>query len=349
MALDWDVPPYWAINILRHLEARTGSATNALAEVGLPDSLLHPSPGRIRIRDELALLEAAARQVDDEIFACDAGLGFDPRATSLLSYLLLNGRTLSEGVALAQRYLRVERQRAVLASRTEGDTVFLHVDIRVTDVREHPLFIEHALGAILSVVRCAVGRDLRPLEVHLVHPRQQPFRSRLARRFGGAVHSELANPGLLFDRRVLDLPLVDPDSVLLSYLTAHAQHLLDTQKDRHGDIAQKVRTEIAAKLMGRAPTKTEIATTVGMSPRTLSRRLAIEGSSYESLLLALRRDLAEQYLADPALGLAQIAHLLGYADQPSFATAYKRWTGKTPGAARKCFNRGNNPKTSDTL
>ena len=86
-----------------------------------------------------------------------------------------------------------------------------------------------------------------------------------------------------------------------------------------------------------------------MSARTLSRRLAMEGNTFEGCLLALRRDLADRYLADPTLGLAQIAHYLGYADQPSFTTAYKRWTGRPPGAARPRSDGGTDTKTSGPL
>ena len=78
------------------------------------------------------------------------GLAFDPRRTSLLSYLLLNARRLEDGIALAQRFVRIERRRAVFTSRTEGDDLLLIVDVAATGVRDNPLYIEHALGAVLA-------------------------------------------------------------------------------------------------------------------------------------------------------------------------------------------------------
>ncbi|QEW24006.1 Virulence-regulating protein VirS (plasmid) [Marinibacterium anthonyi] len=347
MALDWQVPPFWAMNIARHLEDRTGTAARALTEVGLPADLLRSPPDRVRIGDETALLKIAARDTGDEIIACEAGIGFDPRRTSLLSYLLLNARTLEEGIVLAHRYLRIERQRAVFASRLHGNTAFLHVDARATELRDHPLYIEHALGAILAVIRRAVGTELAPREVHLMHRRPKDFERRLEDTFEGEVRSGASLPGLVLDRATLDLPLVDPDTVLLPHLTTHARMLLEAQRERHGDLGHRVRDVIATHLSKGAPTKARVARILGMSPRTLSRRLGAEGSSYEGLLLALRRDLADRYLGDRTLGQAQIAHLLGYADQPSFTTAYKRWTGTTPGAARRRGGIGRDAKTSD--
>lgn len=346
MSLDWKVPPFWAINIARQLEDRTGTATGAVAEVGLPPDLLSDAPDHVRIGDEVALLDIAVRDTGDDSVACAFGLGFDPRRTSLLSYLLLNARTLGDGLRLAQRYLRIERQSAVLSSRIEGDVVFLRVDAQATELREHARYIEHALGVVLAVIRRAVATDVTPREVHLGHRPAPPLRRRLGDCFASDIVGGTALPGLVFDRATLELPLVDPDTVLLPHLTAHAQTLLDAHIQGHGDLAQRVRADIASRLSHGTPTKTETARTLGMSPRTLSRRLASEGCTYEGLLLALRRDLAQRYLADPTLGLAQVAHTLGYADQPSFTTAYKRWTGRTPAADRSRGTGGTKAKSS---
>ncbi|MGR3801831.1 MAG: AraC family transcriptional regulator ligand-binding domain-containing protein [Marinibacterium profundimaris] len=338
MALNWDVPPFWAANIAKVLDDRTGRAAEVLARLDLPADLgLGPAdgpPGRIAIGAELALLEAAVGTLGDEIAAAEIGLAFDPRRTSLLSYLLLNARNLEEGLTLAQRFVRVERRRAIFTSRCEGDDVLLIVDASATGVRDNPLYIEHALGVVLSVLRCAIGRNVRPLRVTLPHRRPPEFAMRLSACFGAPVETGGAEPALVFDRALLTLPLVDPDTFLLPHLTAHAETLLDRMAEHPGEIGQRVRGEIAARLPRGAPTKDQVAASLGMSPRTLSRRLSDEGSSFEALLLGLRRELAERYLRDRRLGLAQVANLLGYADQAGFTSAYKRWTGRTPGAAR---------------
>jgi AraC-like DNA-binding protein len=68
--------------------------------------------------------------------------------------------------------------------------------------------------------------------------------------------------------------------------------------------------------------------------RTLSRRLADEGVTYEEVVDQLRRSLALQYLKEPGLTLSQIAWLLGYEGSTSFNHAFARWTGQSPSAAR---------------
>ncbi|WP_158967205.1 helix-turn-helix transcriptional regulator [Chachezhania sediminis] len=334
MSLDWDVPPFWALNIARVLEARTGSAAAALDRAGLPATFLTSPPDRIAVGKEVALLDEATAALGGEREAARIGLAYDPRRTSLLSYLLLNAQTLKEGVALAERFVRVERRRAVFTSRVEGEEVMLIIDVGATGMRDNPPYIEHALGTVLSVLRIAVDTDLTPRRLTLAHQRPTAFEADLAALFGAPVASGRGEAALVFDRSVLSAPLADPDTVLLPHLTAHAQSLLDGMAATPGALGAKVRAEIAGRLSHGTPTKDQVAAALGMSARTLSRHLADEGSSFEALLSGLRRELAERYLQDRGLGLAQIAHMLGYADQAGFTSAYKRWTGRTPGAAR---------------
>ena len=71
-----------------------------------------------------------------------------------------------------------------------------------------------------------------------------------------------------------------------------------------------------------------------LSVRTLSRRLADEGTTYAEVVDQLRRSLALQYMKDPGMSLSQMAWLLGYEGSTSFNHAFRRWTGRSPSAAR---------------
>jgi AraC-like DNA-binding protein len=84
----------------------------------------------------------------------------------------------------------------------------------------------------------------------------------------------------------------------------------------------------------------EIAHRLGLSRRTLARRLASEALTFKGILSALRADLAKHYLRDEALSISQVAWLVGYEEVSAFAHAFKRWTGKTPRDARAQDNFG---------
>ena len=91
-----------------------------------------------------------------------------------------------------------------------------------------------------------------------------------------------------------------------------------------------MRAVIIRHLPDGEPQRPRIATILGMSERTLHRRLAAEGTSFQHLLDDTRRELAQHYLGQRNLSLADIAYLLGFTDQSSFFRASRRWFGTSP-------------------
>jgi AraC-like DNA-binding protein len=71
------------------------------------------------------------------------------------------------------------------------------------------------------------------------------------------------------------------------------------------------------------------------SIRNLNRKLSNEGTSFKTLMMEIRRELAEQYISDSTLTLTEISFLLGFSEVSSFSRAYRRWEGQSPSAARK--------------
>jgi AraC-like DNA-binding protein len=69
--------------------------------------------------------------------------------------------------------------------------------------------------------------------------------------------------------------------------------------------------------------------------RSLTRQLTALGTSFNDALDRLRNDLALKYVRESDLSLAQVSFLLGYANQPAFSLAFKRWTGKAPSELRR--------------
>jgi AraC-like DNA-binding protein len=77
-----------------------------------------------------------------------------------------------------------------------------------------------------------------------------------------------------------------------------------------------------------------VARELGLSGRTLQRRLGDEGASFQLLMTDVRRARARELLADPALDIDEVALLLGYEDQNSFFRAFRLWEGETPSSWR---------------
>jgi AraC-like DNA-binding protein len=107
----------------------------------------------------------------------------------------------------------------------------------------------------------------------------------------------------------------------------HARMLTD-QRPRPDDIVGLTQNEIMRALHGGDPDRDVVAKRLGMSPRTLQRRLGERDTTYKDLLDTCRKALAEEHLKRNDLALCEIAYLLGFSDQSVFNRALKRWTGE---------------------
>jgi AraC-like DNA-binding protein len=133
---------------------------------------------------------------------------------------------------------------------------------------------------------------------------------------------------LLFARADVTLPLPTAHAELAEVhervACEHLQRLDPTQA------CHRARAVIIRQLQDGEPQRPKIAAILGMSERTLQRRLAAEGTSFQRLLDNTRRELAQHYLCQRNVSLTDIVYLLGFSDQSSFFRAARRWFGSSP-------------------
>jgi AraC-like DNA-binding protein len=135
--------------------------------------------------------------------------------------------------------------------------------------------------------------------------------------------------GFSFKREYLDRPL--PTAAPLLH-AVHCEFLesLGFGPSKVRTTSERVRNLIAGELRRGRPSATRVARALGMSRRTLVRRLEREQTTYQSELDALRRELAFRFVPKPELSSHEVANLLGFTHVQGFHRAFKRWTGMTP-------------------
>ena len=133
------------------------------------------------------------------------------------------------------------------------------------------------------------------------------------------------------DRRdqFTDRPLPRADSLLCSLLERQAADAL-ARMPAVTSFAETVRQEIARALPGGEVSADGVARSLGLSARTLRRRLSDCGLNYQQLLDGVRCDLARQALSRPGASVGEVAAALGFSDTSAFHKAFRRWTGKRP-------------------
>jgi AraC-like DNA-binding protein len=128
-----------------------------------------------------------------------------------------------------------------------------------------------------------------------------------------------------------DMPIASFNSRLRDYFDAQCRSLL-AELGPGASIVSRVRKILIAAMDGGDTSMERTAKNLGMSPRTLQRHLADEGTRYNDVLDGIREELAKRYLARKSVSASEIAYLVGFVEPPAFFKAFKRWTGMTPRA-----------------
>jgi AraC-like DNA-binding protein len=174
---------------------------------------------------------------------------------------------------------------------------------------------------------------LIPTHVKVVHHREKKS-PELNAFFGCNVVFGAEADEVAFAGSVRDLRVVSGDPYLHELLIQYCEEALSHRHTSQSTLRSHLENEIVQLLPHGKAQMGEIARHLGMSQRTLARRLSSEGLTFAGILADLRIDLAKRHLADEDLAISQIAWLLGYQEVSAFTHAFKRMTGKTPKEVR---------------
>ena len=193
------------------------------------------------------------------------------------------------------------------------------------------VLVDMVLSWILSVGRQGSDGEIRPLRVEFVRPAKH--RELFEGHFGCRVQFKADRNALVFRSSDLDRPLVTHNEELLAVLGAHVESELNA-RNTATNADEKVKEAIRRSLGGRRPTLQNVARELGLSSRTLQRRLTGGGTSFQQLVEDIRRELARHYLKQSKVELNETAFLLGFEDTNSFFRAFQVWEGTSPGEWR---------------
>ena len=323
----------WPKTIVNDLRQQGRNVDKVLGEAGLDLRTVNREGGRIPWLGQARLLEIAARELGDDCYGIHLAARVDVRDADVIAYLGLASKTLGDALANLARYGRSSPRPC---SSTSRSTMARRAWILSQPGR--PFFIIASRWSSVSAsfsrpIASSHGHDITPLEVVFVHHRRERLRE-VSRFFGCRVSYGERRARLVLKAKDLAIPVPTADYRLLKILRRHAETMLRESGQKGTGLVPKVErlvVDLLPKGMARAKV---IATELGMSDRTFSRRLADEGTSFDEILDRLRHDLAQRYITASDLSLSQIAFNLGYANQPAFTTAFKRWSGKSPSELR---------------
>jgi AraC-like DNA-binding protein len=315
----------------RLLDAHNIDAEALFVRNGLDPSLVQESRARYPFELICAAWVETAKITGNQSIGLDAAKYYSPLDLNALGVTFLSSSTLIEALQ------RLDRYESVLNSSL--DFTVVETEDRVDFTCEEPAVDSNALriiedvrmSVVLDLSRTGLNHSLDPIEIAFTYPEPEDTGDY----FG------LFRCPLVFghNQSLISFKLTDaqrPFSNAARELAIANDHILDSMMKDLGslDLIAQVKRAIIDALPSGAPDQSDIAKLIFVSNRTLQRKLADEGTNFRTLLLEVRRELAERYIADNSLPLAEISYMLGFSDTSSFSRAFKRWTGDSPNVFR---------------
>ena len=301
-----------------------------LRGAGLPLTLFQQEKVYVTTAELFALWRSVAE------LSPDPGIGLKLGAETRLArshpagIAVMCSRTFGDALQRLGRYKQLTCPEEIRIHRTDQEAAveFYYVEARES---QPEVLVDMLLSWILSVGRQGTDGQITPLRLELIRPVKQ--RALLEGHFGCRVRFKADRNALVFRNSDLDRPFVTHNAELLDVIGTQ----LDSElKARHetNSVGDQVKHTLRQLLAGKRPTLQDVAQELGLSARTLQRRLTDSGLTFQQVVEETRRELARHYLKQRAVELNEAAFLLGFADANSFFRAFQNWEGTSPGEWR---------------
>lgn len=303
-----------------------------LKSSGLSAHEVHTGGVRVETHKQIRVLELVAAALPDDLLGFHLSFDLELREIGLLYYTMASSATLGDALQRAARYSAIVNEGVALGL-TENHELEIHLDYvgvpRYSDRQQ----IEFWMATLMRCCRVLTGSQLLPRCVRFRHHRSN-IPSEVTSFFGAEIAFDADRDSIALARSVLDFPVVNADRNLNDLLVRYCEEALASRARVAGSIRSAVENAITPLLPHGGARLADVARQLGMSERTLARRLTAEGLNFNGVLEQLRADLAQRHLRDSTLSISQIAWLLGYQEVSAFTHAFKRWTGVTPSDMR---------------
>ena len=318
--------PLW-----RLLDAHNVDADALFKRVGLDPELINEPRTRYPYDLLCKAWSEAAVITGQEHVGLEVATHFTPLDLNALGVTFLTSATLTDALARLVRYesvLNSNLKFEIIESQERLDFTGRVANVPADAVK----IIEDARIAVLvSIARMGLNNDMDPVEVAFTYPEPQSTGN----------HFGVFRCPLLFSQPVSRISFSQADShrpftdANRDLAVSNDRFLDELLRDLNSsDLVTRVKRAIIEELPSGSPAEEKIARRVFVSGRTLQRRLAEEDTSFRQLVLEARRELAEKYISDKNMPLAEISYMLGFSDASSFSRAFKSWTGDPPAVFR---------------
>jgi AraC-like DNA-binding protein len=245
----------------------------------------------------------------------------------VLGPLTEQASTLRQSLDVTGRYSRLMAEGHEPELHEDCDRALIRLPALRGELASVRLTAEFAMTALLPMLRLFAGEQARPMRVDFAY-RAPHYVAEYARVFGDAVHFEQAFTQMELPRAYLDETRVYRSPEIFALLETEAERSLG-RLERDSSLRERI-VSVLSRGAPRRLAMDEVARELGMSARSLRRRMQAEGVGFAALVQLSSTRAAKRMLERPGASIQETAHAMGFASSAAFHRAFKRWTGMTP-------------------
>ncbi|MBJ8482499.1 AraC-like DNA-binding protein [Acinetobacter sp. BIGb0102] len=314
----------WVKAIQKALEKAGCDSKSLIEQAGLDIQALNDPNARYSLQQTARLWQLATAATQDSCFGLKVANQVNQHTFHVLGHSLATSTTLKEMFIRIIRYFRLVTDIPELEfyGKDQNHYFIIHVPDEVQYES-----IDAFISVFIRSCRALQGSLFSPLRIEL--RRSEPSDLETYRSIIKApLIFNAPQDMIVFDTATIELPLEGANPILSQeYDEIIMRYLARFDKE---NIQARIKVKIIENLAAGEIQQQEIAKSLGLSTRSLQRKLSLENTSYSEILDKTRQELASSYIKNNSYSITEIAYILGFTDVSSFTRAFRRWTDCSP-------------------
>ncbi len=319
-----------ASTLARRLDELGVLPAEVLRQAGLPTGLFDQDKILVGTEELFALYRGVGQASRDPAIGLKLGTELRVERYDPIAIAAVSARSFRDALSRLARYKQLTCPEELRVAE-RGDECRVQFRWLLAQETEPPVLVDVCFAWVVGIARRGSGG--------LVNPKRLELRGATGNRelyeahFGCPVKLDARQNTIVFGKADLDRPFLTHNADLFAAVAPQLEAELK-QALASKAIGEQVKGILKPLLAGRRPGIEDVARELRLSRRTLQRRLAADGATFQQLIQEARREMARHYLLHSSLELNETAYLLGYEDAHSFFRAFHDWEGSPPGEWR---------------
>lgn len=278
------------------------------------------------------IMETASIITGDEAFGLHFGQTLEISDLGVLGYVMMHSSTVNQALSAYQRYNVTVCSAYNIEWEIEQNDILIHITVGDSFGYTSWHCVEEMTSSLYHMMIRMSCRLIPIKSIHFMHASPSDTSAHLAI-WGIEPHFGSKTNHLRLSKEILEYPIIFSDSRLLGMFETVAEETRVKLLQGHM-FSDQLYKWIIQCIPSFIPTIKDTAKQFKLSVRTIQAKLKQENTSYIQLLNRVRMELANRYLSNPEYTVAEVAYLLHYSEPSAFQSAFKKWTGVTPGQRR---------------